>query len=87
MAAKFKHVKFKKGFFQQVRTLPTVKAEIAKITGDMATSAGEGYVAAPVDVTGGRGRARGAVYTYSARAIADNNKHHTLARVLAEKAI
>lgn len=66
--------------FRQIRTSPETKAEIQRRADKIADACGNGYEAGTVAETGGRGRARSAVYTNTPKARRDNAKNHTLMR-------
>ena len=81
MATKVK-VSWNMRAFRELRTSPEMRAQVAGAAQTLARAAGEGFEATPVEITGGRGRARAAVVTATPRAMASNAKHHTLTRVL-----
>jgi hypothetical protein len=75
--------------FEELRRLPTVKAELYKHAVEIATEANEahnakGYIAVQGE---GKSRSRAAVVTSDGHSIASNQKHHTLEKITAEKAI
>lgn len=83
MATRVK-IKWKRGVFKEIRTLPDVMSIVESTADSMAADAGEGYEATAASVTRGRGRARASVVTATPRAMHDNAKRHTLTRVLAQ---
>lgn len=79
--------------FAEVRTSPAMMAAVEKAAEDVAGRAnsgleilpgsnGDGYVATPAQVTGGKRRARAAVITGDISAIVDEARNHTLERSL-----
>lgn len=66
--------------FGQVRTLPKVMAMLTDEAESRAQSAGEGYIAKPADVTGGRVRGRAAVLAATGPARRREAREHNLAR-------
>lgn len=75
--------------FEELRRVPALKAELYKHAVGIAAEANaahnaKGYLA----VTGeGKSRSRAAVVTSDGHSIASNQKHHTLEKITAEKAI
>jgi len=65
--------------FRDIRTSPEPRAAVANLTESVAHQAGDGYETRPVEVSGGRGRARGIVITATPKAAVHESKHHTLA--------
>lgn len=74
-------IKWKSGVFRELRTLPEVQAELARRGGRIAAAAGDGYDSES-GITGGRGRARTAVFTATGEAVRDNARNHSLLRAL-----
>lgn len=74
-------IKWRKGAFKDIRTLPGVQAAVAEVAQKAADMAGDGFEATPVEVSGGRGRARAAVIPVTMKARNSDAKHHTLTRV------
>lgn len=68
--------------FAAVRTLPDVKKAVGSHAHRIANKAGPGYKASPVEVTGGRIRARASVAPATTEAIRDNAKNQTLLKAL-----
>ncbi len=75
-------IRWNRKAFAQIRTLPEVQKHLRSIGKKIAADAGEG-VEARSSVTGGRKRARTAVVVTTAEAAAENAKHNTLLRALA----
>ena len=71
-------IKWRLAGFREVRTSPEVMAELNRLAAGVAARAGEGYVAEPAAVTGGRGRGRAAVITATEDARRDQAENHTL---------
>ena len=64
-----------------VRSMPEVVDAVEIETIKLAFRAGDGYEAEPVEITGGRERARGAIVTVTSDAIRNEARNHTLARL------
>jgi len=67
------------GGFREVRSRPETQAAVAALAAQVASSAGDGYETRPVEVSGGRGRAREAVLTATYAARKNEARNHTLA--------
>lgn len=68
--------------FRALRTSPKVLQNLQKRAERIADKAGPGFMAAPVGVTGGRGRGRAAVVAATRNANRKNAKDHTLVKNL-----
>lgn len=68
---------WKRGAFRELRTLPSVVADVEARAERIAAACGDGFEVRS-GITGGRGRARSAVLTTTVRAIARNARDHTL---------
>lgn len=77
-------MKWRRGAFADLRTIPAVMEHLHTEAEDMAARAGEGYETS-IGVTGGRVRGRAQVVTATPEAMRDNAQNHTLMRVLAGK--
>lgn len=71
-------IKWNRGVFAEIRTMPTVMAELDNLAEGIADRAGAGYEAEPAQVTGGRVRGRAAVITRTVEAMIDEARNHTL---------
>ncbi len=77
-------IKWNRGAFAELRTLPAVMNELGGYADRIASAAGDGYEATTPAVTGGRVRGRAAVVATTAKANRDNAKNHTLLRALGQ---
>ena len=68
--------------FRALRTSPKMLQNLQKRAERIADKAGPGFMAAPVGVTGGRGRGRAAVVAATRNANRKNAKDHTLVKNL-----
>lgn len=68
--------------FRQLRTSAAVAQAVADAAEEVAARAGDGFEAQPVEITGGRGRARAAVVTVTFDAMLTQARDHTLERSL-----
>lgn len=75
-------IKWRRGVFAEVRTMPAVMRELASMASDVAREAGEGFEVRGPDVTGGRVRGRAAVVTASHEAIRRNARDLILIKAL-----
>jgi len=75
-------LKFNQSTFQKIRTAPKAMAMLNDIANETALRAGEGFVAKPADVTGGRVRGRAAVVATTRKASASEARNHTLLKAL-----
>lgn len=71
-------IKWKRGVFAEIRTMPAVLSELDGMVADIARAAGEGFESRPATKTGGKVRGRAAVITASARAMRRNARDQTL---------
>lgn len=71
-------IRWNRGAFAEIRSLPAVQAEVNSLAASVADRAGDGYEARPAAVTGGRVRTRAAVVTATAEAVRDQAINHTL---------
>lgn len=89
MAASKVKIQWHNDAFEELRRLPQVEAILEAHAIEIAAEANaahnaKGYIA----VTGhGKSRSRAAVVTSDGHSIASNQKHHTLEKITAEKAI
>lgn len=74
-------IKWNRDAFRAIRTSPEVAGELAARGQRIADAAGPGYLAES-GITGGRGRARTAVFTSDGQSIRDNAENQTLLRSL-----
>ena len=68
--------------FRDLRTDPAVMDDLAKRSERIAAAAGEGFVAEPVEKTGGRVRGRAAVVSTTYQAAAAEARDHVLLKAL-----
>lgn len=73
--------KWRNAAFREIRTLPSVRRELERRARKIASDAGPGF-GSDSGVTGGRGRARAAVYPTTAEAARDNAANNSLLRAL-----
>lgn len=78
-------IRWRKGAFAELRTSPSVMAEINAAASRIGASAGSEYTVEPAEKTGGRIRGRAAVIAGSHAAQRDNAKNHSLTRALTQK--
>lgn len=71
-------IKWNRRAFAELRTMPAVMRELDALAEGIAARAGEGFVAEPASVTGGRVRGRAAVLTSTRQAQAQEAREHTL---------
>lgn len=81
MAGSKVRVEFKRGAFREVRTSPKVLAELVKRAERIAAASGDGFEVGS-GITGGRGRARSAVYAATRKARKKNAAENTLLKNL-----
>lgn len=74
-------IKWKHGAFRDARVQDAVRKELEKRAKKIARACGPGFEAAS-EVTGGRGRARAAVFPTTAKAARKNARENTLLRNL-----
>ena len=75
-------IKWRKGAFAELRTLPGVMAELDRRAEKIAAAAGPGYAVNPARATGGKVRGRASVKTATTAARRREAKDHTLLRAL-----
>ena len=75
-------IRWRRGAFAEIRSLPAVVAEVNSLAAGVADRAGDGYEARAATISGGRVRARAAVVTATAEARRDQATNHTLERSL-----
>lgn len=68
--------------FREVRTSPGVMAELNAHASRIAAACGEGFVAHPPTVTGGRGRGRASVVTATYEAMRRQAKDHVVEQAI-----
>ena len=83
--AKRVEMRWKRGAFAEIRTLPGVSAEVTKVAQRMGSAAGSDYTVNDARPTGGRVRARASVVAGSIKARRDNARNGTLTRVLGSR--
>jgi len=71
-------IKWKRGVFAEIRTLPRVLSELDSMADAIANRAGDGFESRSAAPTGGKIRGRAAVITASARAMRRNARDQTL---------
>lgn len=71
-------VKWRRGVFAEIRTLPAVLSELDDMAGAIAGRAGDGFESRSAAPTGGKIRGRAAVVTASMKAIRRNARDMTL---------
>jgi hypothetical protein len=75
-------IRWNKGCFSELRTLPAVMAELNAHAERIAKTAGRGFEPRPAAKTGGRIRGRAAVLTATPRAMVVQAKRHVLEQAL-----
>lgn len=74
-------IKWNRSAFRAIRTSAPVERELLRRAQKIRQAAGRGYEA-DSGITGGRGRARAAVWTATNKARIDNGRNQTLLRAL-----
>lgn len=74
-------IKWNRSAFRALRTSAPVERELLRRAQKIRQAAGQGYEA-DSGITGGRGRARAAVWTATNKARIDNGRNQTLLRAL-----
>ena len=82
MARKRTRISWRLPGFKELRTHPKMLTDLQARAERIADKAGPGFKAAPVGVTGGRGRGRVAVVATTRNANRRNAREHTLLRSL-----
>lgn len=78
-------IKWNKGAFAEIRTLPKVMEALNAEAKSIAQKAGPNYEAKPAQEAGGRIRGRASVVTKGIDGIRDNRRNHTLSKFASRK--
>ncbi len=72
------HIRWRRGVFAELRTMPGVMSELNRHAQRIASTAGSGFEARPAQRTGGRIRGRAAVLTATVPAMLRQARSHVL---------
>lgn len=75
-------IKWRQGCWRELRVMPEVLDELDRLARGIASRAGDGFIAQPAQVTGGRGRGRAAVVTGDLNAMRRQAKDHVIEAAL-----